>query len=186
MLWRGTANSDDVADLRLVELALLVPSSARLLPDGSPAGLWFVEDNLGWDHAESVEVAVPDSAQILEIACVDDWVELCLRFPRDVTAQVAREWGRATRQHARWSIPDRNEVARHHDAVHLRVDAYLTLARRSISVDPDRQIASMIAGWSPDETYWFTPGISYGRDRIGWKLVEHGIGTVWVLDHSAN
>lgn len=159
-----------------------VPVSTRLLFDGSPAGLWFVEDNLGWNRAESVSLVAPEDVRVFEIARAADWEHLCVRFPRDVSPQMRDAWRRGTTYTGRWSVPDWDQVARHYDAVHLQVGAYLALAGKPITVHGVQNVASMIAGWSPDETYWFTPRISYGQERVRWTLRTQGFETVWQTD----
>lgn len=161
-----------------------VPVSTRLLFDGSPAGLWLVEDNLGWRRAESVRLTSPEDARVFEIARADDWLQLCVRFPRDVSMQIRDAWRRASTHRGRWSVPDWDRVARHYDAVHLQVGAYLSLAGRPITVPGDPGVASMIAGWSPDETYWFTSRIAYGQERVRWILRDHQLGAAWLPDSS--
>lgn len=100
-------------------------SSTRKLFDGSPASLWFVEDSLGWEAAETQRVGVPAGLRVYEIDTAHAWAELCVRFPLDVTAQKRHDWYRATGRAGRWVIPDWAEVAEHYDAVHLQVGAYL-------------------------------------------------------------
>jgi hypothetical protein len=51
-------------------------------------------------------------------------------------------------------IPDWLAVARRYDAVHLTPAAYFTAAGRLLPVEPG--VATMIAGWGPDATYWLT------------------------------
>lgn len=43
--------------------------------------------------------------------CATDWVQLCERFPRDVTAQVRDDWRLVTSTAARWLIPDWAQAA---------------------------------------------------------------------------
>lgn len=58
--------------------------------------------------------------------------------------------------------------------MHLTVAGYLSTAGRAIEVDHAR--ASVLAGWNPDETWWFR-GVSprpseeqaWVRDDDGWK-----------------
>jgi hypothetical protein len=162
----------------------VVPASARSLFDDSPAGLWFVEDNLGWHRAESANLIVPEGMQVLEIEGASDWAQLCTHFPQDVTRQMHDDWYRATAHTARWLVPDWAQVAKYYDAVHLQVGAYLAAAGVAIPIDVNPKTASVIAGWNPDETYWFTPNIAYGTKRTHWKLEEHGTEMVWLPDQA--
>lgn len=156
-----------------------IPASARVLFDGSPAGLWFVEDGLGWERAESERILVPENASVFEIASAADWAELCVRFPLEVTAQKRHDWYRTTARTARWVMPDWAQVAEQYDAVHLQVGAYLAAAGVAILVDEDTDSASVIAGWNPDETYWFSSNISYSHESIKWRLEDDGTDMVW-------
>lgn len=163
-----------------------VPSSTRSLCDGAPAGLWFVEDSLGWDRADSVSLIVPGGLRVFEIRGAAEWAELCARFPLEVTAQKRDDWYRSTGRAARWVVPDWAQVAEHYDAVHLQVGAYLAAAGIAIPVNDGSDAASVIAGWNPDETYWFTPDIAYGKEHARWVLEEHGTDMVWAPDrHNA-
>lgn len=158
-----------------------VPSSTRLLNDGTPAGLWFVEDPLGWEHAESVELVAPESASVFEISSAADWAELCARFPLEVTAQKWNDWGRSTSGSARWVIPDWSQVASCYDAVHLQVGAYLACAGRAIRLDESSESSSVIAGWNPDETYWLSPVLASDDQSRQWTLEDDGAEMVWKL-----
>lgn len=163
-----------------------MPSSARSLLDGSPAGLWFVEDGLGWERAESVRLTVPEDASVFEVEAAADWAELCARFPLEVTAQKRDDWYLATGHAARWVIPDWVQVAGHYDAVHLQVGAYLAAAGVAIPVDDGSGSASVIAGWNPDETYWFSSDIVYDKERIRWVLEDDGADMVWKPEPTQN
>lgn len=131
-----------------------VPSSTRMLSDGNPAGLWFAEDHPGLEYARTEPFQPPRNARVVEVDSPLVWAELCRRFPVNVTAQKRHDWYRATGRNGRWVIPDWAEVAEHYDGVHLQVVAYLAGAGAPIPVDGDT--ATVLAGWNPDETYWFT------------------------------
>lgn len=156
-----------------------MPSSARVLFDGSPAALWLVEDDLGWERAESVRLIVPAGASVFEIKGAADWAELCARFPLEVTAQKCDDWYLATGRTSRWVIPDWAQVAEHYDAVHLQVGGYLAAAGVAIPVDGSSDSASVIAGWNPDETYWFSSDIVYDNEHTRWMLEDDGSDMVW-------
>ena len=156
-----------------------IPSSTRTLFDGSPAGLWFVEDSLGWEQAQSTRFLVPDDVSVFEITQAADWAELCARFPLDVTAQKRHEWYRTTDRIGRWVIPDWAQVARHYDGVHLHVAAYLSAAGTAIPVAHSMSTASVIAGWNPDETYWFSTDIVYDSECTQWVFGNEETNMVW-------
>lgn len=65
-----------------------------------------------------------------------------------------------------------------YDAVHLQAAAYLAAAGTAIPVDADT--ASVIAGWGPNETYWFTPRIQRLDESTAWILDERGADRLWV------
>ncbi|MFZ2529203.1 MAG: hypothetical protein WAX14_16360 [Rhodococcus sp. (in: high G+C Gram-positive bacteria)] len=144
-------------------------ASSRTLADGNPAGVWFVEDSMGWDRAFARRVTVPPGAAVLEVDDADTWVDLCRRFPLEVTAEKRHDWYRTTGRDGRWVIPDWQRVAEHHAGVHLTVAGYLSAAGTAIDVDTDT--ASVIAGWAADETFWLTDAV-----------VPDEVPVVWVRD----
>lgn len=156
-----------------------LPSSTRLLSGGLPAGLRFVEDSLGWEHADSVELIVPKGLRVFEVEDAADWVNLCARFPLEVTAQKRHDWYLTTGHTGRWVVPDWVQVAAHYDGIHLQVGAYLAAAGVAIPVDDSTGAASVIAGWNPDETYWLSSDIAYGQLHTQWVLVDAGTDVVW-------
>lgn len=164
---------------------LTLPSSTRLLGDGSPAGLWLAEDSLGWERADSVGLIVPKGLSVFEIEDAADWAALCARFPIEVTAQKRHDWYRTTGRAGRWVVPDWVQVARQYDAVHLQVGAYLAAAGVAIPVDDSTGTASLIAGWNPDETYWLSSNIAYHQEHIHWVLVDAGTDMVWKPESSS-
>lgn len=146
----------------------LTHTSRGLGPHG-PVGLRLVEDDMGWERAVTHRVEVPAGARVLEVDAPEAWAALCREYPLEVTAQKRHDWYSTTGRVGRWVLPDWAAVAAEHDAVHLTAAAYLAAAGTAIPVDDDA--ASVIAGWNPDETYWFVD-----------TVVPHGAGTEWVLD----
>jgi hypothetical protein len=152
--------------------------STRLLSDDSPAGLWFVEDSMGWERAVSRRLDVPDDVRVYKVDGATAWAALCRRFPVEVTAQKRHDWYNTTGRAGRWVIPDWPLVAEHYDGVHLTVGGYLVAAGTAIAVDEDT--ASVIAGWSPDETYWLTDAArSNSRAARVWLCDNRGEHPVW-------
>ncbi|GKV73513.1 hypothetical protein NCCP2145_28940 [Pseudarthrobacter sp. NCCP-2145] len=125
-----------------------------------PAGLSLVEDSLGWEHATTVPVR--GSGKVLEINTAGDWVDLCRKFPLEVTASRRHDWFHTTGRHGRWVIPDWEKATGEWDAMHLTVMGYLNAAGRPLQVDPET--ATVIAGWDPDSTIWLT---DVAREWIG-------------------
>lgn len=112
-------------------------------------------------------VVIPDDLRVLEIDSADVWVDLCRRWPLEVTASNWATWHDWTERQGRWVVPDWAEVAQRWDGVHLSLAAYLALAGATLDVDPpvgDAEVAerraTLVAGWSPDETYWFDDGVN--------------------------
>lgn len=149
---------------------LKLQNSTGAFNDGSPVGLWCVEDGFGEEHAESRRLSVPPSARIFEIIDADAWAWLCRMHPLEVTAQKRHDWYRTTGQTGRWVMPDFSLVARDYDGVHLTVAAYLALAGENIGIDADS--ASVIAGWNPDETYWFTDNVRHYEEPVAWVCAD--------------
>lgn len=130
-----------------------LPSTTGGLGGLGPVGRHLVEDFPLWQDAEVSPVKVPKKFDVVEITSADDWVRLCRRYPLDVTASRMQAWFRVTGHSGDWVIPDWRRVARHHDGVHLGVAPWLVLAGRALDVD--EHTATLIAGFSPDETRWF-------------------------------
>ena len=124
--------------------------TTRILERG-PVRLSLVEDSLGWTRAVCSPVSPVRGPTAFEIGGPADWADLVMRFPLDVSESRGPDWWRATGRRGRWSIPDWPSVAGSYDAVHLSVLGYLTTAGVAVPVG---DAASVLAGWSPDETYW--------------------------------
>lgn len=69
-------------------------------------------------------------------------------------------------------MPDWSQVADHYSGVHLSMTGYLSSACMEIPVD--KYTSSVIAGWNPDPTYWFSDAISGGADVVVWKMHDDG------------
>src|SRR5699024_6384843 len=160
-----------------------LPSIARALVDGSPSGLWCVEDSLGWKAADARRLGAPAGLRICEIDSAEAWADLCARYPIEVTAQRRHDWYRATGRDGAWVIPDWASVADEYDAVHLQVQAYLSAAGTAIPVA--ERTATVIAGWGPDQTSWFTPNVRYLDETARWTLDESDEPTGWVRQEHA-
>lgn len=142
----------------------LVRTTRSLAGDG-PAGLWFVEDFFGGDEAVATPVdAYP--ARVIEIDGSEDWAQLCRRHPLDVSASRRQDWYSVTGRDGTWVIPDWAAVAAEADGVHLTVRGYLTAATTLIDVGEGS--ASVLAGWNPDETFWFRGVAARPADQERW------------------
>lgn len=98
-----------------------------------------------------------------------DWAALCRRHPLDVTASRRHDWYRTTGRDGSWVQPDWSAVAQETDAVHLTMRGYLTTA--GLAVPVSEGVASVLAGWDPDATYWFAGA-----------AVDPGTARDWVYD----
>lgn len=145
--------------------------TTRGLGESGPGGLWFVEDGFGETESTATPVA-PTLARVCEIGGADDWVELCRRHPLVVTASRRHDWFRTTGRDGGWLQPDWAAVAREYDAVHLTVAGYLAAAGRALPVTDGW--ASVIAGWAPDETFWFTPPVVEPARAEQWQRFDDG------------
>lgn len=164
-------------------------TSTGTFSDGSPSGLWWVEDAFDWDTASTYRLEFPDGAEelrLLEISGPQVWAELCVRYPLEVTYQKRHDWYRATGRDGRWVIPDWRQVARDYDGVHLTTACYLQAAGEPIAVpwasasmEPrgaktaTAEFASIIAGWNPDQTYWFSAQPTISGNALRWWMDDH-------------
>lgn len=155
-----------------------VRSSTRRLFDGGPAGLWFVEDSLGWERAAVRRVNIPPGSRVYEVDDARAWAELCRRFPVEVTAQKQDDWYRTTGRQGRWVIPDWVRCSERYAGVHLTVSGYLAAA--GTAIDVDAETASVIAGWAPDETYWLTDAVDFEAGSHRWVRHNSRSDPVWI------
>ncbi|MFW2514202.1 hypothetical protein ACNI3K_10535 [Demequina sp. SO4-13] len=152
-------------------------TTMRALGELGPVGLHLVEDSFGENAAVTVRVAVSPGARVLEIACAEDWADLCRRHSVDVTASRRHDWFRCTGRAGDWVIPDWEQVAAQYDGVHLTGAAYLEASRVPIRVDDVR--ASVIAGWNPDTTVWLRDVTRPEYPEVRWAWPDGG---EWVPD----
>ncbi|WNM25344.1 hypothetical protein [Demequina capsici] len=146
--------------------------TTRSIGARGPAGLAWVEDRLGWRRATVSRVPVREELRVYEVDGVEAWSELCRRYPLEVTASRRRTWALATGSASRWVIPDWARVSRDYDAVHLTVLGYMRAATRAIPLAEG--IATVIAGWSPDETWWLTDVVADPSSLERWAAVGDG------------
>ncbi|MFD6176084.1 MULTISPECIES: hypothetical protein [unclassified Isoptericola] len=133
-----------------------------------PVGLWLVEDDSGWERGSVRAVAVADDARVLEVDGPGDWADLCRRHPLEVTASRRHDWYRATGRDGTWVLPDWSAVAREADAVHLTTRGYLTTAGLPVPVSDG--VASVLADWDPDATFWFAGAAADPGTARDWRL----------------
>ncbi len=120
-----------------------------------PLALWAVEDSFGPEHAVVLDATDRRSARVRTIDTVEDWADLCRRWPLDVSRTTRRnDWQRATGRDSDWVVPDWSGVAEDHDVVHLTAAGWFRTSGVAIPVDADT--SSVVAGWMPDMEYWLT------------------------------
>ncbi|MFS0793395.1 hypothetical protein [Microbacterium sp. 1P10AE] len=129
-----------------------LPRTTRRRGAAGPVALSLVEDSFGWRSARVQPAAVP-SGDVIEIDGPEAWAALCRRHPLIVTASRRAVWRWTTGREGVWVQPDWSAVAREAVGVHLTVAGYLTTAGKV--VDLGDLGASVLAGWGPDETFWF-------------------------------
>ena len=148
-----------------------VPSSTRWVDSWEcPAGLWLVEDSMGWREARVSTITTPVDLRVFEITGAADWAQLCAQDPIEVTAQKRHDWFRSTGRVGTWVMPDWTAVADRYDAIHLTVNGYLSAAGTAIEVDEGS--ASVLAGWAPDETRWLSDRITLGDPPSFWRITS--------------
>lgn len=125
--------------------------TSRSLPGLGAARLALVEDGLGWRRADVWPLTPTSGCRVYEITGPEAWSDLVVRHPMEVTASKRHDWWRTTGVDGTWFIPDWTRVAADFDAIHLTVTGYLTTAGRAL---PAGHGQTVLAGWSPDETYW--------------------------------
>lgn len=138
-----------------------------------PRGFDLVEDHLGWVAATVIPLDL-EGRRVLELRTAQDWAALCREHPLDVSASRRHDWFRVTDRDGAWVLPDWQAVSAEWDAVHLSVSAYLALAGRVIPIDDER--ASLIAGWSPDTTFWLSEPPRSDAPAEQWRRGDSGGG----------
>lgn len=145
--------------------------------DSSPAGLWFVEDSMGWEEALAFRLGVPTNLRVYEIDSAEAWAHLCREYPLEVTASKRHDWYRTTGRDGDWVMPDWAAFAEHYDVIHLQTFAYLAVAGTAIHVT--ERAASVISGWAPDTSFWFTDRVRYVDSPVAWKRIDAAENWVW-------
>ncbi|MGN0126622.1 hypothetical protein [Glutamicibacter soli] len=143
-----------------------------------PIGLACVEDGMGWSSALVRRLQVECRKPVFHITEPRHWADLCRRYPLEVSATMRRNWFETTGRDGLWVQPDWQAVAEDYDGVHLGLGAYLAGAGEIIAVDARR--ASVIAGWNPDETYWFTDAVQPVDEVRTWGISDAGGRDVWL------
>jgi hypothetical protein len=159
-----------------------IVTTTRALSGLGAAKLRLVEDGHSWDEAHLAPLRPRTTPRVFEITGPEAWAALVGRYARDVTLSRRHDWWNVTGEDVRWVLPDWEAVASDFDAVHLTVGGYLGTAGRALPVD---DAFTMLAGWNPDETYWFTdilepggPTVRWSRDAATGSAAWHETGAV--------
>ncbi|GAA0037188.1 hypothetical protein [Brevibacterium metallidurans] len=153
-------------------------------PSGEPIGLSLVEDDFGLSRARACRLRLWDTYGVFIVDRPEQWAVLCRKYPLDVTAQRRQVWFEATGRRGRWVIPDWPRVAEEYDGVYVSLAGYLRTAGAVVDVgdadrlpesagrptvgDTDDRIASLMAGWNPDTTYWLTDAVAGITEVVDW------------------
>ena len=132
------------------------------------------EDGFGDTEALVWPVAISDEARVYEVDGPAAWQQLVTAYPRVATASYRHTWY-WTGWDGDWLVPDWPAVARDWDGVHLTVAAYLETAGRTLRVGSAR---TMLAGWNPDETYWFADVLVPAGEPQHWRT-DDGSPLTW-------
>jgi hypothetical protein len=147
-----------------------LPATTRAAAGLGAVALALTEDAMGWHEARVWPVQARPGARVYEITGPAAWTELVRRYPLEVTRSRRHDWFRATGRAGRWLIPDYAAVAADWDAVHLTVAGYLSTAGAAGPVD--RKVATVLAGWNPDQTWWLTDALTLGGPAAYWVNPE--------------
>ncbi|MDQ1532238.1 MAG: hypothetical protein QOE37_2399 [Microbacteriaceae bacterium] len=143
---------------------------------GVPAvELVWEEDALWLPEVLLWRVAPSREPRVYELDGPAALTALVERYPLDVSASSLDNWYRTTGRHGSWHIPDWSAVAAEWDAVHLTVGAYLSTATRALPLLEGS--ATMLAGWSPDRTWWLTDCLRLEENRPErWRNLDRTAG----------
>jgi hypothetical protein len=98
-------------------------------------------------------VEVPETARVYEVSSLDDWVNLTEMHKALHPSKWRQSWSDWTGYSGEWATPDWSEVAKSWDGVHISLLSYLSAAYRKVKINGS---SAYLAGWSPDETVWFS------------------------------
>jgi hypothetical protein len=149
-----------------------LPASTRAVAGLGAVALALTEDAMGWHEARVWPVQARPGARVYELTGAAAWTELVRRYPLEVTRSRRHDWFRATGRAGRWLIPDYAAVAADWDAVHLTVAGYLSTA--GVACPVDRTVATVLAGWNPDQTWWLTDALTLGGPAAYWVNPDGG------------
>ena len=152
--------------------------TARPLAGLGSIELAWQEDGMGLRDALIWPLETIGPPRIWEINEPQAWVDLVQTYPLDVTDARRDDWQQTTARRGAWCIPAWDAVASDWDAVHVSVAGYLTTATRALPL-ADGNVATMLAGWNPDQTWWLTDILrSTTTEPERWHNTEDASGPV--------
>jgi len=144
-------------------------NTTRCLANLGAVGLLLGQGDMSGTFATCWSVRCRHQPRVYEINGANEWIELVKRHSIEVTRGA---WSMATDLNVHWLLPDWTQVAEEFDAVHLSVSGYLAISGRPLFLDVD--MATFVAGWEPDETYWLTDILQISGPGVEWKGVGQG------------
>lgn len=152
-------------------------STTRELAHLGAVGLILEEDAYGTPNACCWPVRPRSAPRVFEIRGPDDWIDLATHFPLEVTWGRRYSWQMASGHDGRWLLPDWLAVAEEYDAVHLTVSGYLATSGRALMLEEG--VATFVAGWNPDESYWLNDIVELAGAPAQWEASDHHPPRAW-------
>lgn len=154
-----------------------VPATTRVLGDFGPVALWTQEDKVDCDNASSYPISLIGPCRVLEITSAQDYARLVEQYPLRMTRSRFHDWYRVTGSVDEWYIPHWGLIAKDYEAVHLTTAAYLEGATKRIPIAGG---STMMAGWSPDVTFWVGNCAVLGGPPVQWLHTPYGNQELWL------
>lgn len=136
--------------------------------DGLPGVALF----FGWDGQAEPPIAVwsltvPETARVYEIDNADDWLALCMGYPRDTTTWHAESWSNDLGVRGKRIVtPAWELVAEDWDGIHLSLAGLLTTTCRVLPVGEDT--VTSVMRWHTETTAWFHPAFAAPERLPDW------------------
>lgn len=154
-----------------------VPATTRVLGDFGPVALWAQEDKAKTDNAFSYPISLIGPCRVLEINSAQDYARLVEQYPLRMTRSRFHDWYRVSGSVDEWYIPHWGLIAKDYEAVHLTTAAYLEGATKRIPISGG---STMMAGWSPDVTFWVGNYAVLGGAAEHWQQTIYGNQELWL------
>jgi hypothetical protein len=152
-------------------------NTTRRLSNLGAVGLLLLEDGMSDTSATCWSVRCREQPRNFEINGANEWIDLVKRYKLEVTWGRGDAWAMATGLDVRWFLPDWSQVADEFDAVHLSVSGYLAISGRPLLLDDD--MATLVAGWAPDETYWLRDILEISGPGVEWESMQDHPSRDW-------